>query len=127
MKTRLFLVLVSLATALAACSEPREHVRSVEEFREEPALLHGVVLQCNARIDHARHDRECVNAWAAVERLGAADDAQRAPKIEQQFEHNREKARMALEQRNAATREAPYDPYRAPVATDGAVAPTSQQ
>ncbi len=85
---------------------------------QEPALLHGVVLQCNAQMDHAKHDRECINAWAAVERLGAADDAQKAPKLEQQFERSREKARLALEQRDAATREKPFDPYRAPVATN---------
>ena len=84
----------------------------------EPALLHGVVLQCNAQVDHAKHDRECINAWAAVERLGAADDAQKAPKLEQQFEHSREKARIALEQRDAAAREQPFDPYRAPVTAD---------
>ena len=118
MKIRALPILAILATGLAACSEPRQHVRSVEEFMEEPALLHGVVLQCNARIDHARHDRECINAWAAVERLGAADDVQKAPKLEQQFERNREKARMALEQRNAAARDKPYDPYHAPVVSD---------
>lgn len=118
MKYLSLVVLSTLACGLGACSQPHHYVRSVEEFMQEPALLHGVVLQCNARVEHAKHERECINAWAAVERLGAADDAQKAPKLEQQFERNREKARIALEQRDAATREKPFDPYRAPVATD---------
>lgn len=116
-------MLTALAAALAGCAQRREHVRSVEEFMDEPAVLHGVVLNCNARVEHARHDRECINAWAAVERLGQADDASRAPKLEQQFERSRERARTEIEHRAALNREAPYDPYRAPVVTDAPAAP----
>lgn len=118
MKAPAFLLLVAGGLLSSACTERHEHVRTVEEFMEQPAVLDGVVLRCNARVDHAKHDRECINAWAAVERLGQADDASRAPKLQQQFERSRERARTEIEQRAAATREAPYDPYRAPVIGD---------
>lgn len=125
MKNHHLLVLIVVVSGLTACSERREHVRSVEEFMEQPALLHGVVLQCNSHKDHSRHDHECINAWAAVERLGQADDAQQAPKREQQFERNRDKVRVATEQHIAADREKPFDPYRAPVATEVIPDPTT--
>jgi hypothetical protein len=109
---------IGLAALLAGCAKPREHVRSVEEFIEEPAILHGVVISCNARRDHALREAECINAWAAVERMGQADDARQERVREKEFEKNRERARLAREQQAAAAREAPYDPYRAPVVTD---------
>jgi hypothetical protein len=109
---------IGLAALLAGCAKPREHVRSVEEFIEEPAILHGVVLSCNARRDHAMREPECINAWAAVERMGQADDARQDRVREKEFEKNRERVRLAREQQAAAAREAPYDPYRAPVVTD---------
>ena len=88
---------------------------------DEPAILHGVVLNCNAHRDHAMHEPECIHAWAAVERLGQADDVRQDQKREKEFEKSREKVRLAREQQAAADREVPYDPYRAPVATDVAV------
>ena len=113
---------VGLVVLLVGCAKPREHVRSVEEFMDEPAILHGVVLSCNAHRDHAMHEPECIHAWAAVERLGQADDARQDQKHEKEFEKSRERVRLAREQQAAADREAPFDPYRAPVATDVAVA-----
>ena len=115
---RTVFVAAALAVLSAGCTKPREHVRSVEEFMEEPAILHGVVLNCNSHRDHAMHETECINAWAAVERLGQADDVRQDQKHEKEFEKSREKVRLVREQQAAATREAPYDPYRAPVASD---------
>lgn len=104
-----------LLSALAGCSQPREHTRSVEEFLEEPAILHGVVLSCNARRDHALHETECLNAWAAVERLGQIDDARRDARHEKEFEQNRDRVRLARERERDRSREQPFDPYGAPV------------
>ena len=53
MKNLSLVVLSTLACGLGACSQPHHYVRSVEEFMQEPELLHGVVLQCNARVEHA--------------------------------------------------------------------------
>ena len=127
MKYATLVLIGAAALGLAACSERHERVRSVEELLDEPAILDGVVVRCNAHMDHAKRDRECINAWAAVERRGQKDDAQQAPKREEQFERSREKVRLAIEQRDAAKREVPYDPYRAPVVQDPATAPGASQ
>lgn len=115
---RIAFAALGFAALLAGCAKPPEHVRSVEEFIEQPAILHGVVISCNARRDHAMHEPECINAWAAVERMGQVDDARQDQLRAREFEKNRERVRTAREQQAAAAREAPYDPYRAPVVTD---------
>lgn len=89
---------------------------------DEPAILHGIVLDCNSHRDHAVHEVECVNAWAAVERLGQADDARRDVKREQDFEQSRAKLRLAREREANSERDKPFDPYRSPVTADPGLA-----
>ncbi|MET0292646.1 MAG: EexN family lipoprotein [Steroidobacteraceae bacterium] len=86
------------AGLLAGCGsrEKPEPVPGVAELVEDPILLSRVLDRCNANPASVSAP-DCVNARAAVDRVSATGDEQRARKAEEGFERAREARRRQEE------------------------------
>ena len=114
--------LVAILAGLAACSAPKTPAASVDEMLADPVLLQSVIDRCAVNPGRAAGDVECGNARVAVEKKGAAEDAEKAAKKQAEFERLRAEKRAADDRRQqeAESRKKPFDPYSTPVNPDPA-------
>ncbi len=112
--------LVAVVAGLAACSAPKVPAVSVDEMLADPVLLQSVIDRCEANPGRAAADIECGNARLAVEKKGAAEDAEKAGKKQAEFEQMRAARRAADDRRQqeAESKKKPFDPYSTPVNPD---------
>jgi hypothetical protein len=105
--------------AAAACSPRRIPPMSVSDLMEDRVTLDGVLLKCNGDPYKARTDSECLNARIAIERLASHSERAEEAKRTEEFEHSREKLRLAQEkqrqEQEAKEAKAKVDVYHLPV------------
>jgi hypothetical protein len=120
MTCRATAIVLSLAAALVGCGAPKPSPHTVAELVADPILLQGIVVRCSGDKRAAASDLECTNARLALERVGAAEEAERVGPRGAEFQRQREQRRQQEEQgRRAAERAQPgFDPYTSPVTTD---------
>lgn len=103
--TRYLFILLFLLVVAAGCSkEPPP--RSVTEFVDNPMLLEAAMVRCAQDRSQSRYDAECVNARAAVARIQAKEEAERAADLEARSERKRQELRRAQEAAAEARRRA---------------------
>lgn len=121
----LFVLCVAFATA--ACGPKRLPATTVTELMEDRVALDGALLKCNQGVAASIDPVECSNARIAVERLAQQADPLEEAKRNADFEHSRERLRMAQErareEREARARVDPYDLPVVPVDPPPAPAP----
>ena len=105
--------------AAAACSPRRIPPMTVTDLMEDRVTLDGVLLKCNREPYKARTDSECMNARIAVERLASQSERAGEAKRAEEFEHNREKLRLAQDklrqEQEAKEAKAKVDVYHLPL------------
>ena len=86
---------------------------------QDREVLDAVLLRCNSLGNAAKHDKECLNAREAVERLADEEQKKAAPVAQEEFERAREE-RRARDERERRNREAAQrvDPYSMPLVKD---------
>lgn len=90
-----------LVAAMATClvlatgcdNEPPPH--TVVEFLDNPRLLEATMVRCAANRAELRYNPECMNAREAVDRISAAEEADRRKQLEAQSVRKREALRRA--------------------------------
>jgi hypothetical protein len=102
--------------ALAACSPRRIPPMSVTDLMEDRVTLDGVLMKCNRNPSKARTDSDCMNARIAIERLASKSEPAQEAKRMEEFEHSREKLRLAQDkQRQEQEAKAKVDAYHLPL------------
>src|SRR5229473_770210 len=89
----------------AACSPKRIPPMSVTDLMEDRVTLDGVLMKCNRNQSKARTDSDCLNARIAIERLASKNEPAEEAKRREEFEHSREKLRLAQDQQRQQQRE----------------------
>jgi hypothetical protein len=116
---------------LAACEPPPPHLRSVEDFLDEPAVLQGVVSRCSADPKAALRNPECETARIAVEHLAKVEEAKHVGEKSAQEEKSRDDIlrRREAERRaqEAQSQTQKFDPYTSPVSEEPAPNPPPAQ
>jgi len=112
----------------AACSPKRIPAMSVTDLMEDRVTLDGVLMKCNRSPSEARTDSECLNARIAIARLASRNEPAEEAKRAEEFEHSREKLRLAQEKQRqvqeAKEAETKVDVYHLPlVPVEAAPAP----
>ena len=88
-------------------------------------MLDGVLMKCNQNQFKARSDVECLNARIAIDRLASRSDPAQEAKRMEEFEHTRDRLRLAQEkQRKEREAKSKVDVYSLPLVP---VEPTSPQ
>lgn len=96
---------------------------TVADLMEDRVTLDGVLMKCNQSPSKARTDSDCLNARIAIERLASQNEPAQEAKRMEEFEHSREKLRMAQErQRQEQEANTKVDAYHLPLVP---VEPTS--
>jgi len=89
---------------------------SVSDLMEDRVTLDGVLMKCNRDPPKARTDSDCLNARIAIERLASRSEPAEEAKRVEEFEHNREKLRLAQEkQRLERETKTKVDVYHLPL------------
>jgi hypothetical protein len=102
--------------AVAACSPRRIPPMSVTDLMEDRVTLDGVLMKCNGDQSKARTDSDCLNARIAIERLASRSEPAAEAKRIEEFEHSREKLRLAQEkQRQEQQAKTKVDAYNLPL------------
>jgi len=102
--------------AMAACSSKRIPPMSVTDLMEDRVTLDGVLMKCNRNTSKARDDSDCLNARIAIERLASKNQPAQEAKRAEEFEHSREKLRLAQEkQRQEQESKTTVDVYHLPL------------
>jgi len=100
----------------AACSPKRIPPMSVTDLMEDRVTLDGVLMKCNRNPSKARNDSDCLNARIAIERLASRNQPAEEAKRAEEFEHSREKLRVAQEkQRQEQESKTTVDVYHLPL------------
>ncbi len=100
----------------AACSPKRIPPMSVTDLMEDRVTLDGVLMKCNRNPSKARNDSDCLNARIAIERLASRNQPAEEAKRAEEFEHSREKLRLAQEkQRQEQESKTTVDVYHLPL------------
>lgn len=100
----------------AACSPKRIPPMSVTDLMEDRVTLDGVLMKCNRNPSKARNDSDCLNARIAIERLASRNRPAEEAKRAEEFEHSREKLRLAQErQRQEQESKTTVDVYHLPL------------
>ena len=100
----------------AACSPKRIPPMSVTDLMEDRVTLDGVLMKCNRNPSKARNDSDCLNARIAIERLAGRNRPAEEAKRAEEFEHSREKLRLAQEkQRQELESKTTVDVYHLPL------------
>ena len=100
----------------AACSPKRIPPMSVTDLMEDRVTLDGVLMKCNRNPSKARNDSDCLNARIAIERLAGRNRPAEEAKRAEEFEHSREKLRLAQErQRQEQESKTTVDVYHLPL------------
>jgi hypothetical protein len=81
----------------AACEPKRIPPMTVTELMEDRVTLDGVLMKCNEHPAKARNDSDCLNARIAIERLAKDVDPADEAKRNAEFEHSRDRLRLAQE------------------------------
>jgi hypothetical protein len=81
----------------AACEPKRMPAMTVSELMEDRVTLDGVLMKCNEHPARARNDSDCLNARIAIERLAKDVDPAEEAKRNADFEHSRDRLRLAQE------------------------------
>jgi hypothetical protein len=97
------LAMLLAALAIAGCEEKQP--RTVAEFMENEAALHGTLARCE-RADGAAQDAECANARRAAERLATIEERALTKAREQAFERARAEYRSQLDRERELRRRA---------------------
>ena len=101
---------------MAACSPRRIPPMSVTDLMEDRVTLDGVLMKCNRDQSSARADSDCLNARIAIERLASRSESAEEAKRMEEFEHSREKLRLAQEkQRQEQETKTKVDAYHLPL------------
>src|SRR3984957_16673150 len=102
--------------ATAACSPRRIPPMTVADLMEDRVMLDGVLMKCNQNQSKARTDSDCLNARIAIERLASQNEPAQEAKRMEEFEHSREKLRLAQEkQRQEQEAKTKVDAYHLPL------------
>jgi hypothetical protein len=102
--------------ALSACSPRRIPPMSVTDLMEDRVTLDGVLMKCNRNQAKARTDSDCLNARIAIERLASQGEPAKEAKRMEEFEHSREKLRLAQDkQRQEQEAKTKVDAYHLPL------------
>jgi len=89
---------------------------SVTDLMEDRVTLDGVLMKCNRNPSKARNDSDCLNARIAIERLASRNRPAEEAKRTEEFEHSREKLRLAQErQRQEREAKTKVDVYNLPL------------
>ncbi len=100
----------------AACGPKRIPPMSVTDLMEDRVTLDGVLMKCNRNPSKARNDSDCLNARIAIERLASRNQPAEEAKRAEEFEHSREKLRLAQEkQRQELESKTTVDVYHLPL------------
>ena len=106
----------AVVLALAACSPRRIPPMSVTDLMEDRVTLDGVLMKCNRNPSKARSDSDCLNARIAIERLASKNEPAEEAKRTEEFEHSREKLRLAQDkQRQEQEAKTKVDAYHLPL------------
>ena len=106
----------AVVLALTACSPRRIPPMSVTDLMEDRVTLDGVLMKCNRNPSKARSDSDCLNARIAIERLASKNEPAEEAKRTEEFEHSREKLRLAQDkQRQEQEAKAKVDAYHLPL------------
>ena len=70
---------------------------NVTEFLDNPMLLEAAMVRCAQDRSQSRYDTECVNARAAVARIQAREEADRAADLEARSQRKRQELRRTQE------------------------------
>jgi hypothetical protein len=81
----------------AACEPKRIPPMTVTDLMEDRVTLDGVLMKCNEHPAKARNASDCQNARIAIERLAKDVDPAEEAKRNAEFEHSRERLRLAQE------------------------------
>jgi hypothetical protein len=108
-------------TFAAGCSQELP-VRSTLELMDDPLVLEGVVIRCQAIGEAAGQDEECRNAREAIDRIAAAKERVRQPEpaVDPAFEEARaqRRAQEERERQQLERQEQPVDAYSLPLVKD---------
>ena len=104
---------------------------SVTDLMEDRVTLDGVLMKCNRDPYKARTDSDCLNARIAIERLASQSERAEEAKRAEEFEHSREKLRLAQEkqrqEQEAKEAKTKVDAYHLPlVPVESTPTPASQ-
>ncbi|MDP8986185.1 MAG: hypothetical protein M3N97_14350 [Pseudomonadota bacterium] len=101
---------------------------TVSDLMDDRVTLDGVLMKCNEDPARARSDTECLNARVAIARLAKDVDLAEEAKRNAEFEHRRERLRLAQEkirqEQEARTR---VDPYSLPLVPVDPTPPSAAQ
>lgn len=99
---------------------------TVTDLMEDRVTLDGVLMKCNERPAMARNDSDCLNARIAIERLAKDADPAVEAKRTAEFEHSREKLRLAQEKvRQEQEARTQVDAYSLPMIPVDSAAPSA--
>lgn len=90
---------------LGGCAEEIVPV-SVTEFMNNPRLLEATMIRCGQNRSELKYSADCVNARDAVNRLAAAEEAERRGNLEEQSERKRQALRRSQQAAADAQRRA---------------------
>ncbi|MEA3196991.1 MAG: hypothetical protein QOF32_1043 [Gammaproteobacteria bacterium] len=97
---------------------------TVADLMEDRVTLDGVLMKCNQNPSKARTDSDCLNARIAIERLASQNEPAQEAKRMEEFEHSREKLRLAQEkQRQEQEAKTKVDAYHLPLVPVEPVSP----
>jgi hypothetical protein len=100
----------------AACEPKRIPPMTVTDLMEDRVTLDGVLMKCNEHPAKARNDSDCLNARIAIERLAKDVDPAQEAKRNAEFEHSRDKLRLAQEKmRQEQEAKTKVDAYNLPL------------
>jgi hypothetical protein len=100
----------------AACAPKRIPPMTVTDLMEDRVTLDGVLMKCNENPAKARSDSDCRNARIAIERLAKDVDPAEVAKHNAEFEHSRERLRLAQEKvRQEQEAKTKVDAYNLPL------------
>jgi hypothetical protein len=101
---------------MASCSPRHIPAVSVADLMEDRVTLDGVLLKCNQNQSNWRTESDCLNARIAIERLASQNEPAIEAKRAVEFEHSRERLRLAQEkQRQEREAKTKVDVYTLPL------------
>ncbi|MDP9014889.1 MAG: EexN family lipoprotein [Pseudomonadota bacterium] len=112
----------------AACAPKRIPPMTVSDLMEDRVTLDGVLMKCNENPSKARSDSDCMNARIAIARLAKDVDPAEEAKRNAEFEHSRERLRLAQEKvRQEQEARTKVDPYNLPLVPVDSTPPSAAQ
>ncbi|HWJ34346.1 MAG TPA: hypothetical protein VNR70_03725 [Steroidobacteraceae bacterium] len=111
----------------AGCEPKRIPPMTVTDLMEDRVTLDGVLMKCNEHPAKARNESDCLNARIAIERLAKDVDPAVEAKRTEDFEHSREKLRLAQEKvRQEQEARTKVDAYNLPLVPVDSTPPSGE-